>query len=80
MTLSLFDLYKIGIGPSSSHTVGPMKAGYLFSQLLLQKELLPSVTRLQVILWLVGSNGSGSWYAAGVIAGVGRRITGIGRP
>ncbi len=51
MTLSLFDLFKIGIGPSSSHTVGPMKAGYLFSQLLLQKSLLPSVARMQVIFY-----------------------------
>ena len=25
--ISVFDMYKIGIGPSSSHTVGPMKAG-----------------------------------------------------
>ena len=26
MTLSVFDMFKIGIGPSSSHTVGPMRA------------------------------------------------------
>lgn len=51
MTLSLFDLFKIGIGPSSSHTVGPMKAGYLFSQLLLKKELLLAVNRVQVIFY-----------------------------
>jgi L-serine dehydratase, iron-sulfur-dependent, single chain form len=51
MTLSLFDLFKIGIGPSSSHTVGPMKAGYLFSQLLAQQALLSSVTRVQVIFY-----------------------------
>ena len=40
MTLSLFDLFKIGIGPSSSHTVGPMKAGYQFSQVLQHSSLL----------------------------------------
>ena len=51
MTLSLFDLFKIGIGPSSSHTVGPMKAGYLFSQLLQQLELLHHVARVQVIFY-----------------------------
>ena len=28
--ISVFDMYKIGIGPSSSHTVGPMKAGRQF--------------------------------------------------
>ncbi|MGA2600916.1 MAG: serine dehydratase beta chain, partial [Bryobacteraceae bacterium] len=32
MHTSLFDLFKIGIGPSSSHTVGPMKAAYRFAQ------------------------------------------------
>lgn len=51
MTISLFDLFKIGIGPSSSHTVGPMKAGYLFSQLLQQTGLLTRVARVQVIFY-----------------------------
>lgn len=51
MTLSLFDLFKIGIGPSSSHTVGPMKAGYLFSQQLQQQALLAHVVRVQVIFY-----------------------------
>ena len=31
MTVSVFDLFKVGIGPSSSHTVGPMKAAHLFA-------------------------------------------------
>lgn len=31
MTVSLFDLFKIGIGPSSSHTVGPMRAAHMFA-------------------------------------------------
>ncbi len=30
MTISVFDLFKVGIGPSSSHTVGPMRAAYMF--------------------------------------------------
>ena len=30
--ISIFDIFKIGIGPSSSHTVGPMKAAYAFVQ------------------------------------------------
>ena len=34
MSISVFDLFKIGIGPSSSHTVGPMKAARLFAQRL----------------------------------------------
>jgi len=34
MAVSVFDLFKVGIGPSSSHTVGPMRAAYLFCQQL----------------------------------------------
>jgi len=34
MSISLFDLLKVGIGPSSSHTVGPMKAANVFASLL----------------------------------------------
>ncbi|MCE6984843.1 hypothetical protein EI534_47330, partial [Pseudomonas frederiksbergensis] len=32
MAISVFDLFKIGVGPSSSHTVGPMRAAALFVQ------------------------------------------------
>ena len=32
MTISVFDLFSIGIGPSSSHTVGPMRAARTFAQ------------------------------------------------
>lgn len=46
--ISVFDMFKIGIGPSSSHTVGPMKAGKEFVDDLSHKELLPSVTRVAV--------------------------------
>lgn len=35
-----FDIFKIGAGPSSSHTVGPMKAGKEFVDLLAEKKLL----------------------------------------
>ena len=34
MTVSVFDLFKIGIGPSSSHTVGPMRAAFMFASSL----------------------------------------------
>ena len=34
MTVSVFDLFKIGIGPSSSHTVGPMRAACMFASSL----------------------------------------------
>ena len=37
MAVSVFDLFKIGIGPSSSHTVGPMRAAKMFVELLENK-------------------------------------------
>lgn len=46
--VSVFDIFKIGIGPSSSHTVGPMKAGKQFVDLLIEKNLLSSVSRIIV--------------------------------
>ncbi|KEY90949.1 L-serine dehydratase 1 [Candidatus Photodesmus blepharus] len=47
--LSIFDIYKIGIGPSSSHTNGPMIAGYRFSRLI--APLITKVNRIQVDLY-----------------------------
>ena len=38
MSISTFDLFKVGIGPSSSHTVGPMHAARLFALSLEQEE------------------------------------------
>jgi L-serine dehydratase len=51
MKTSLFDLFKIGIGPSSSHTVGPMRAAYRFVRQLSDRELLRSVARMRVELY-----------------------------
>jgi len=51
MAVSVFDLFKIGIGPSSSHTVGPMKAACGFAQRLERNGLLESTRRLQVSLY-----------------------------
>ncbi len=39
MTISVFDIFKIGIGPSSSHTVGPMKAARQFAQAIAESSL-----------------------------------------
>ncbi|ENM5935263.1 L-serine ammonia-lyase [Vibrio mimicus] len=47
--LSIFDIFKIGVGPSSSHTNGPMIAGYRFVQQLLPQ--LNKVARIQVDLY-----------------------------
>ncbi len=59
MAISVFDLFKIGIGPSSSHTVGPMRAAALFVGALRERRLLERVTRLEVRLY-------GSLSATGV--------------
>ncbi len=49
--ISIFELFKIGIGPSSSHTVGPMKAAHAFAASLASTGKLASVTRLKVTLY-----------------------------
>ncbi|SMB86412.1 L-serine dehydratase [Pasteurella testudinis DSM 23072] len=46
--ISVFDIFKIGIGPSSSHTVGPMKAGKQFLDDLAQQELLAQIDQIKV--------------------------------
>ena len=51
MAISVFDMFKIGIGPSSSHTVGPMRAGALFVTDLRSQGLLDSVARMEVRLY-----------------------------
>ncbi|VVN13320.1 L-serine ammonia-lyase [Pseudomonas fluorescens] len=51
MAISVFDLFKIGIGPSSSHTVGPMRAAALFVQGLRERGLLAQVRRVEVQLF-----------------------------
>jgi len=51
MAVSVFELFKIGIGPSSSHTVGPMKAAHTFVQRLTEARCLEQLSRLQVILY-----------------------------
>lgn len=48
---SVFEIFKIGIGPSSSHTVGPMRAGRAFVGGLKEAGLLDRVTRLRVELF-----------------------------
>jgi L-serine dehydratase len=51
VTTSLFDLYKIGVGPSSSHTMGPMRAACRFAQELDRSGLLDRTTRIQTDLY-----------------------------
>ncbi|WP_374673677.1 L-serine ammonia-lyase [Ideonella sp.] len=56
MAVSVFDLFKIGIGPSSSHTVGPMRAARLFTGRLRSEGLLARTARVRC--WLYGSLGA----------------------
>ena len=48
---SLFDVFSIGIGPSSSHTVGPMRAANRYIQNLTDKNLLNKTARIQTTLY-----------------------------
>ncbi|GAA6170034.1 L-serine ammonia-lyase [Sessilibacter corallicola] len=71
MPISTFDLFKIGIGPSSSHTVGPMRAAYSFAQALIAKNLINHVERIQVELFgSLGATGRGHGSPKAVILGL----------
>ena len=69
--LSAFDIFKIGIGPSSSHTVGPMRAALLFARSLERQGLLDRIARLRVDLFgSLGATGHGHATDQGVILGL----------
>ncbi len=71
MAISLFDLLKVGIGPSSSHTVGPMKAALLFVEGLKKNALLTRVARLESQLYgSLGATGKGHGTGSAVVMGL----------
>ncbi len=71
MAVSVFDIFKIGIGPSSSHTVGPMRAARLFVSRLQHHGLLPVCTRGEVKLYgSLGATGKGDGTDRGVMLGL----------
>lgn len=71
MTISVFDIFKIGVGPSSSHTVGPMKAALKFARLLAAKGLLSRVNRIQVDLHgSLGATGQGHGSDRAILLGL----------
>lgn len=49
--ISVFDMFKIGIGPSSSHTLGPWRAAQFFTKWLQEKSILDQVIRMEVLLY-----------------------------
>lgn len=51
MNISVFDLFSIGIGPSSSHTVGPMLAANAFLRVLEDKQLIDQSQRIKIELY-----------------------------
>ncbi len=71
MTISVFDLFKVGIGPSSSHTVGPMKAAGMFAGGLRDDGLMPRVRSVRVSLYgSLGLTGPGHGSDKAVLLGL----------
>ncbi|EKX62085.1 L-serine ammonia-lyase [Streptomyces ipomoeae] len=71
MAISVFDLFSIGIGPSSSHTVGPMRAARMFARRLRNEELLSSVASLRCELYgSLGATGHGHGTPKAVLLGL----------
>ncbi|MBA1290173.1 L-serine ammonia-lyase [Pseudomonas japonica] len=71
MSLSVFDLFKIGIGPSSSHTVGPMRAAVRFAEGLRRDGLFTSVAQVKVELYgSLGATGKGHGSDKAVLMGL----------
>ena len=71
MNISVFDLFTIGIGPSSSHTIGPMRAANAFVIELQKLDLIERLTHLQGELWgSLGATGKGHGTDVAVILGL----------
>jgi len=71
MAVSVFDLFKIGIGPSSSHTVGPMRAARLFALRLQHDGLLAATARVRADLYgSLGATGKGHGSDKAVLLGL----------
>ena len=71
MALSVFELFKIGIGPSSSHTVGPMRAARMFVSRLHNEGQLGQVHRIKTQLFgSLGATGKGHGSDKAVILGL----------
>ncbi|MDH5346181.1 MAG: L-serine ammonia-lyase [Gammaproteobacteria bacterium] len=71
MSISVFDLFTIGIGPSSSHTVGPMRAARMFAARLADKGHIDSCATIRVHLYgSLGATGRGHGSDKAVILGL----------
>ncbi len=71
MTISIFELFKIGIGPSSSHTVGPMRAARAFAQQLQDMGLLAKTAGIKSELFgSLGATGKGHGSDKAIMLGL----------
>ena len=71
MTLSVFDIFKVGIGPSSSHTMGPMRAACEFVRGLQRDGLLAGTSEIAVRLYgSLALTGVGHGTDRAVLAGL----------
>ncbi|MGV9994641.1 L-serine ammonia-lyase [Streptomyces sp. NPDC003374] len=71
MAISVFDLFSIGIGPSSSHTVGPMRAARMFARRLRGEGLLEHAVSLRAELYgSLGATGHGHGTPKAVLLGL----------
>src|SRR5439155_22758388 len=71
MTISVFDLFTIGIGPSSSHTVGPMRAALRFATGVADAGLLADTTAVRAEMFgSLGATGHGHGSAGAVLLGL----------
>jgi len=71
VAISVFDLFKIGIGPSSSHTVGPMRAAGMFVRSLREDGLLDKISGIRVELFgSLGATGHGHGSVKAILLGL----------
>ena len=71
MPVSVFDLFSVGVGPSSSHTVGPMRAAATFAERLRDEGLLDRVERVHAQLFgSLGATGHGHGSDKAVLLGL----------
>jgi L-serine dehydratase len=71
MAISAFDLFKIGIGPSSSHTVGPMRAAAMFADSLVAGGVFDQVTGVRAELFgSLGATGHGHGSVPAIVLGL----------
>ncbi|STQ89652.1 L-serine ammonia-lyase [Iodobacter fluviatilis] len=71
MAISVFDLFKIGLGPSSSHTVGPMRAARTFARRLEKDGILDKVAKVKSELFgSLGATGKGHGSDIAVLLGL----------